>query len=278
MNISKDKYKCLSVLSDKGHLGVHGTKPMVAWMNDSVSPVDGMGCSHQEMLDRLFNVKRKQMRENIMYVSEPLMKLVFLNLESMNKVLREDWIKSQCGTLLCHDGSMFCYFIERIDRNRENISEIDAIEDCGGIGVLVHVGRDGYMVSCTLAASRVDYEHDGTRRVMFDSPYLTDDVAAEFMPLLSLLAFLQYAETEKVEVYNGAKKKHDGETIVNSLGYNVKYIDSRWVREIIRTEGFKVRGHFRMQRYGEGHALRKLIYINEFQKHGYHRRAGKDNQ
>ena len=80
-----------------------------------------------------------------------------------------------------------------------------------------------------------------------------------------------------VTVYGKQRKvlPDKSDVIENKSGLRIKYIDSRWLREIIRTEGFKVRGHFRLQpmKDEDGEWTRKLIYINEFEKHGYHRRA-----
>lgn len=47
--------------------------------------------------------------------------------------------------------------------------------------------------------------------------------------------------------------------------------DSKWYTKICNDESFKVSGHFRLQPYGDG--TRKLIWINEFTKNGYHRKA-----
>ena len=47
--------------------------------------------------------------------------------------------------------------------------------------------------------------------------------------------------------------------------------DSKWYTEICNDEAFKVSGHFRLQPYGDG--TRRLIWINEFTKNGYHRKA-----
>ena len=94
----------------------------------------------------------------------------------------------------------------------------------------------------------------------------------------SFLIFKKYASVDLVFVEKGKKKKTsiaDNGKIVNDTGVDVILLDSTWFREIIRNEGFKVRGHFRLQPYKDenGKWTRKLIYINEFEKHGYHRRA-----
>lgn len=94
---------------------------------------------------------------------------------------------------------------------------------------------------------------------------------------IALMLFKEYAPTE-TEVLNGHSKINKSvinEKAVNDTGISVKLLDSRWFREIIRTEGFTVSGHFRFQpcKDSNGEWTRKLIYINEFEKHGYHRRA-----
>lgn len=48
-----------------------------------------------------------------------------------------------------------------------------------------------------------------------------------------------------------------------------------WNTTIIRKEGFKVSQHLRWQPHGPGRSKRKLIMIEEFQKHGYIRQAKK---
>ena len=94
----------------------------------------------------------------------------------------------------------------------------------------------------------------------------------------SVMAFKKYATVEVCVVEPHKKKKTtldpDGK-VVNNTGIEVTLLDSSWFREIIRNEGFKVSGHFRLQpcKDEKGKWTRKLIYIKEFEKHGYHRRA-----
>lgn len=60
----------------------------------------------------------------------------------------------------------------------------------------------------------------------------------------------------------------------NDSRLKVQVRDCRWFTTIIRNEGFEVRGHFRLQPKKEnGEWTRELIYINPYQKKGYHRTA-----
>ena len=95
--------------------------------------------------------------------------------------------------------------------------------------------------------------------------------------LVYLRMMEKYAKVETKVIASGAKVRLNPrylETTTNTSKLNVKYRDSRWFTEIVRNEGFMVSGHFRLQpKKVNGEWTRELIYINEFQKHGYHRRA-----
>ncbi len=67
--------------------------------------------------------------------------------------------------------------------------------------------------------------------------------------LLNGCTFLKYADVEVINIYGNQRKllPDKSDVIENKSGVRVQYIDSKWIREIIRLEGFKVRGHFRLQ-------------------------------
>lgn len=109
----------------------------------------------------------------------------------------------------------------------------------------------------------------------FDSPI--EDPLGEVRYMLNFMLFKKYAPVD-IEVVGMMKKRVSSvskEKTVNDTGIDVILLDSRWFRSIIRTEGFSVRGHFRLQpcKDSDGLWTRKLIYINEYEKHGYHRQA-----
>lgn len=62
----------------------------------------------------------------------------------------------------------------------------------------------------------------------------------------------------------------------SNLAMDYYLVDSTWDQSIDVINPFKVSGHFKMQPFGEGRSLRKLIYVDDYMKHGYHRRAGKE--
>lgn len=95
----------------------------------------------------------------------------------------------------------------------------------------------------------------------------------EFDDLLNVLLFKKYAETETIFVPAGETQILNDSRYKNQTKTDITVLDCRWFTNIVRTEGFAVSGHFRLQPHGESRAQRKLIWIDEFQKNGYTHQA-----
>ena len=92
--------------------------------------------------------------------------------------------------------------------------------------------------------------------------------------VLDYLCLRQWAEVQlgkvSTTIRKEVKKNKKTQTIVEA-GLDYYRFDSKWYTEICNDESFKVSEHFRLQPYGDG--TRRLIWINEFTKNGYHRKA-----
>lgn len=88
--------------------------------------------------------------------------------------------------------------------------------------------------------------------------------------------FLQFAELEVKELKPN-RQIYDGVTCLynNKTKSDIQIIDSTWFTTLVKSDEFKVRGHFRLQPCGEYMAKRKLIWVSEFKKSGYTREAKK---
>jgi len=95
--------------------------------------------------------------------------------------------------------------------------------------------------------------------------------------VLILVLFKKYAPIETVVVNKktNRKAKLNGEKHLNDNLFDITVVDSNWFTNIIRTEGFGVRGHFALRACGKGRIERKLVWISPFKKNGYHREAKK---
>lgn len=89
-----------------------------------------------------------------------------------------------------------------------------------------------------------------------------------------LLIFTELSELEVVTLApdRSVGTRKDGK-FVNETKQSIVIVDSTWNKMIFRTTGFAVSGHLRLQRHGQGRSDVKLIYIEEFEKSGYVRKA-----
>lgn len=92
--------------------------------------------------------------------------------------------------------------------------------------------------------------------------------------VLDYLCLRQWAEVQLKQVSTTVKrdvKKVKKTLTITESGLDYFIFDSKWYTEISNDESFQVSGHFRLQPYGDG--TKRLIWINEFTKNGYHRKA-----
>jgi hypothetical protein len=90
--------------------------------------------------------------------------------------------------------------------------------------------------------------------------------------------FRTYADHEIKEVMGKRSAKINKIEYANPNKASIHILDSSWYTTVMRTEGFMVTGHLRMQPCGKNLSERKLIYVDGFQKHGYVRKAKMLNQ
>ncbi len=117
----------------------------------------------------------------------------------------------------------------------------------------------------------------------------SDDIGVFRHSILTLgaITFLEFADVETKEMLgiqttpkdNSSRKiAVENEIHTSESKTKVRIIDSSYFTTIIRSEGFGVRGHLRLQPHGEGMSKRKLIWISPFEKKGYTRIAKIQNQ
>ena len=103
---------------------------------------------------------------------------------------------------------------------------------------------------------------------------LPDDEYKEFfIKALNVLILKKYGKVETQVVEGRGQRKFGKSYVVNKAPFPIHRLDGSWFKTIIRTNGFGVKGHWRLQACGKGWKEHKLIFISGFQKHGYIRRA-----
>ncbi len=89
------------------------------------------------------------------------------------------------------------------------------------------------------------------------------------------LMFITYARVETKELTKGKVFRDINCKYTNLSNNRINILDSKWFTNLVKSDAFNVRGHFRLQPYGAGWSEKKLIWISEFQKTGYTATAGK---
>ncbi len=88
--------------------------------------------------------------------------------------------------------------------------------------------------------------------------------------------FKNFAQIETKYLAPHTKKKEVGCKYINDTQLNLTFLDSKWFTNLVKSDDFKVRGHFRLQpKIKDGEWIKELIWINDFVKHGYYSPAKK---
>ena len=90
--------------------------------------------------------------------------------------------------------------------------------------------------------------------------------------VIQLLTYLMYGDIIEKVLTPKSKVRLNTTTLINNSKTKITYCDTLW-KQRIKVGGFKVRGHFRLQPFGENLNKRKLIWIEEYKKNGYNRKA-----
>lgn len=143
---------------------------------------------------------------------------------------------------------------------------------------------DNYLVSCFVqvldeTGEMYDYVWMFTVDPRLKAFKLHDDAmmcAAEIdRQCINMALFEKYCSIDNIFLGKGSKAKdHNGEKVRKDSGVNINLRTSLWYTNIIRDTPFMVSGHMRLQPTKNG---KKLIYIEPFEKKGYHRTCNKLN-
>lgn len=96
--------------------------------------------------------------------------------------------------------------------------------------------------------------------------------------LWSFILLYNFTETENKIVHGtdtekSRRVKVDDEKFLNESANNIEIVDTTYFTKIVRTDPFGVTGHFKVQNFGPGNALSKIIYVSDYKKEGYTRES-----
>lgn len=86
--------------------------------------------------------------------------------------------------------------------------------------------------------------------------------------------FKKYCDINtKVTEPKNRRAKVGNSKYINETDKRIKILDATWFTNLVVTGAFGVSGHLRWQRYGSNNAQKKLIWIADYTKEGYTRKA-----
>lgn len=214
----------------------------------------------------------KKTRGSIFVISEPFAEAYKKSVEKLTAIFIEEKDNPKCiNRIYIYATGFFMFYLEVNDKK-------EVATGCATFtkqGVLIWSAFD--IPFGERQTKGYTWTSPATREVfkLYDSKGESKFIADCMGLYMGMDLFQRYADVEIREVNNNRKIEVDGEKIKNETVLPVRYLTCKWFTTLVRSEDFRVRGHFRLQAYGEGWSKRRLVWINEFEKHGYISKAGK---
>jgi hypothetical protein len=195
-------------------------------------------------------------KQNIKYITKPFEEAIKTSYDKLATEEMFSKTESTYGTLVIGDRTI-CYYLDNYSQDFWNLVVFEFI---GDFIIRFHsdLELDDMYVSKSVIKQNIVTKNDVIKHTYSGNGYL-----------FLILNFIKYAEIKVKEVGAGKRVKDINCKYVNDIKSNVQILDSTWFTTLVKSEGFKVRGHFRLQPCGQGMKDRKLIWINDFEKEGY---------
>ena len=207
------------------------------------------------------------------YVSEPFLNAVELSTEKLRKVMTEMILGedtfTNSGIYIIKD-QVIAFYITNANEAKSYKTNILQFE------------KDGTIL---VAAQSVDNElkywrSNNSKQQRLDKTIIKTDDTQSFLNLQftinAITLFKKYAEVQTKILQPHSKKKDLNCKYINDTDLRICHLDSKWFTTLVKSDGFKVRGHFRLQpKIKDGKWTKELIWIDEFEKQGYTSKARK---
>jgi hypothetical protein len=225
----------------------------------------------RDYMRKMWSVSAEDFGKNIQYITKPFSDAIHNAMPKMTsgELIDEALHRQSSGTLLW-DKSTFCYSNDVVDGKVSTIYFHFVTLPTGDVTLNAFTcflgegeGIKGRMVAYLAKEHMFKNDEKFT-------------IQAHNTNLIATLNFIKYAPVETRNLPPLGKTKEIVCKYVNDTRCKIQILDSTWFTNLVKSDAFKVRGHFRLQpKKKDGEWTKELIWINDFQKEGYTRRAGK---
>lgn len=217
---------------------------------------DDMELIRSNKLSKIF-IENCDKFNKINYVSKPFLKSLDLCIDKLwNNVITETFNDNGTFILKREDGIMetYCYDFELKDMEHPSIVFFYFQEDM----LIKYLNKKEDVSYCceeSLSDGLISCEQA---------------IQNELQNLMRLCLFTKYASIETKILKPNQKIKDIVCKYKNETNLNINILDSKWFTNLVKSDGFTVRGHFRLQpKKINGEMSKELIWISDFQKTGY---------
>ncbi|HEY4064153.1 MAG TPA: hypothetical protein VGM30_19740 [Puia sp.] len=217
-------------------------------------------------MSREFPGMRDRFRQSIQYLCKPFFEAYFKAKDGLTEVLKREPIQKS-GTLIYSPSAGYT-LTEFYDLDTRNNGKEMVVN--GRIAILANFSTIAHPQ--LVFYSRIKENQTVTFEPL--SLYYEDfNAQVNIDEVLRLLLFIKYCPVETRVVAKGKKVSLAKEEYLNKTVLPIEILDSSWFTTVVRSEGFSVNGHFRLQPVGPGRTERRLVWIAPYEKTGYMRKA-----
>ena len=218
-------------------------------------------------VDDSFQKNAAAFRSSIMYISVPLSDAIKMAVPKMPIEWGQEPTKASGTIILPRDdkgiSSVYCYNFSAThidDRNKTFKGCVFSFRGDVLMRAICSLGDDLIFHSCETLNPQQSKEK----------------CLGSYNFINTVLTFLAHAETQ-IKLAESNKPVFEGQSCIynNRSKFPITIIDSTWLTTLVKSDAFKVRGHFALQAYGPGWSKRRLRWISEYEKPGYTRLAKK---
>ncbi len=209
-------------------------------------------------LQELWEIGCKKFEKNITILSENFASSLSNSATSLIKNMRPYLNEIEdCSGVMIYKEMAICYWFSNVKTEKGVITSIQVFAFQKGV------------LACMASLQGYDFlTKDETKGYIMKS--LKNDPISALQKGIVLEMFKKYAKVETKYLPANKKVKDFSCKYVNHTNQNITILDSKWFTNLVKSDAFKVKGHFRLQpKKANGEWTKELIWINEFTKDGY---------
>lgn len=206
--------------------------------------------------------------EEINYISKPFLEATK---QAWNKLfeLYRDIVENDAGDLSISGSFIIGDVVYMIDYHVNKGSEAQEV-------VFYMFDKNGTPIAFYIDSHKYEIFQNGwisncTEINPSDKSAIANFIMLKIVDVVIVKMFMSYASVETKYLPAKKKVKEIDCKYLNDTDLNITHLNSTWFTNLVKSDAFKVRGHFRLQprKNDKGEWTRELIWIKDFEKSGY---------